>query len=83
MWKASNKSKLIHNSNSVVSAVKTMRFHKILSFTLLIDQSTSKFKVLFIGFQLCKKQLEYYEEREKVWSIRKVAKILSNLSSVL
>ena len=40
-------------------------------------------KVLSIGFQLRKKQLEYYEEREKVWSIRKVAKILSNLSSVL
>ena len=43
------RTKVIHNSNSVISPVKTMRFHKILSITL-INQLTSKSKVLFIGF---------------------------------
>ena len=41
------RTKVIHNSNSVVSPVKTMRFHKILSVTL-INQITSKSKFLFV-----------------------------------
>ena len=43
------RTKVIHNSNSVISPVKTMRFHKIL-FITLINQLTSKSKFLFIGF---------------------------------
>ena len=41
------RTKVIHNSYSVVSPVKTMRLHKILSVTLII-QITSKSKFLFV-----------------------------------